>query len=279
MRDWRTAILVSLGVLAFGVGGAAAQRGGDRANADGTFFAAPTMNGAAVDWCADFGANCGQAGADSFCRAQGYAGASRWERYAADRTFNIGAQRYCDQRRGCGALRDVVCTGGGNGRRGRDRFEARGCGWVDGFDPNAPRDDSGRGVRDPRAHLNYALSGNRARIPLAVTNRLEALRGCLDPDRFARFYGEASVMIARIGIDRAGWRDAQDPAAPPDDAGRGILNAQGHYQYAMTGGAVTVPRTIGNRLRILDERLNDRAFAQLYADLSVMIAGYADGRR
>lgn len=87
--------------------------GGDRA------FQAPALNGAAVDWCATWATDCGQGGADLFCRTQGYARASQWNWAYANRTWVIGSSQFCESAGACGALRDVVCTasagGGGAG--------------------------------------------------------------------------------------------------------------------------------------------------------------------
>jgi hypothetical protein len=78
----------------------------------------PVANGVPVDGCATWQANCGQAAADQFCRAEGYAGASSWS-WAHDlRTWNLGSNRYCDRetdRVRCGGLRLVVCAAAAGG--------------------------------------------------------------------------------------------------------------------------------------------------------------------
>jgi hypothetical protein len=73
-------------------------------------FPEPQMNGAAVDWCQSWATNCGQAGADQFCRMQGFERASFWTEVLVDRTFVIGSNQFCQGQRACGALRKVVCV-------------------------------------------------------------------------------------------------------------------------------------------------------------------------
>ncbi|AHM04804.1 hypothetical protein roselon_02483 [Roseibacterium elongatum DSM 19469] len=74
-------------------------------------FDLPRVRGELVDWCVTWGADCGQGGADNFCRSQGYARAESWERFPGQRTLVLGDDRICPG--GCDALRDVVCTGSG----------------------------------------------------------------------------------------------------------------------------------------------------------------------
>jgi hypothetical protein len=75
-------------------------------------FPAPTINGVAVDWCATWATNCGQGGADQFCRTQGYTRAQSWQHALINHTFVIGSNQHCQGAGSCGALRNVVCTGG-----------------------------------------------------------------------------------------------------------------------------------------------------------------------
>ena len=102
------------------ISGVVRQAGGTQGGTNEQAFAVPQANGAYVDWCETFGANCGQAGADQFCRTQGYSGATQWQWFYADRTFVIGSNMFCEVTGSCGALRDVSCTsasttGGGTG--------------------------------------------------------------------------------------------------------------------------------------------------------------------
>jgi hypothetical protein len=75
-------------------------------------FPFPQINGVAVDGCARYAQDCGQGGADQFCRTQGFASASRWNWAYDQRTWVIGSNRYCETGPGvnCGGLRDVVCS-------------------------------------------------------------------------------------------------------------------------------------------------------------------------
>jgi hypothetical protein len=74
-----------------------------------TRYEFPRVRGELVDWCVTWATNCGQPGADQFCRTQGHDRAIAWERYPGQRTLVLGDNRICPA--GCDALRDVVCTG------------------------------------------------------------------------------------------------------------------------------------------------------------------------
>ncbi|MBY6199900.1 hypothetical protein KUV65_00865 [Maritalea mobilis] len=76
-------------------------------------FDYPRVNGELVDWCVTWATNCGQGGADNFCRSQGFSRAASWERYPGQRTLVLGDNRIYPG--GCDALRNVVCTGTGGG--------------------------------------------------------------------------------------------------------------------------------------------------------------------
>ncbi len=82
----------------------------------GGSYSWPQTNGTYVDWCATFANNCGQGGADQFCRTQGYSRAASWSWGYVDRTWVIGSSQYCESRGQCGALKDVVCAAGGSGQ-------------------------------------------------------------------------------------------------------------------------------------------------------------------
>jgi hypothetical protein len=73
-------------------------------------FQPPMANGLTVDNCATWGENCGQPGADQFCRTQGYARAAAWDLNRPGRTWVIGSNRVCDGG-GCVGFSYVDCTG------------------------------------------------------------------------------------------------------------------------------------------------------------------------
>ena len=75
------------------------------------YYVNPKMNGASVDWCASWATDCGQAGADQFCRSQGFERANEWRWDYVDRTWVIGSNQFCESRGGCGGLFDVLCAG------------------------------------------------------------------------------------------------------------------------------------------------------------------------
>lgn len=74
-------------------------------------FDYPQLNGAAVDWCVNWAANCGQLGADNFCRIKGYRRATSFKTYKPGRTYIIGDNRFCAAQF-CIGFAQVVCAGG-----------------------------------------------------------------------------------------------------------------------------------------------------------------------
>jgi len=77
---------------------------------EGRNYASPQMNGASVDWCATWATNCGQGGADQFCRMQGHARASSFFTFTPGRTYVIGSRQIC-QGAHCTGFAQVTCEG------------------------------------------------------------------------------------------------------------------------------------------------------------------------
>ena len=77
-------------------------------------FTNPKMNGMGVDNCATFAGNCGQGGADLFCRNKGYARASRFSLSRMQPTYILGDGRTCNNET-CVGLSQVTCIGSGSG--------------------------------------------------------------------------------------------------------------------------------------------------------------------
>jgi hypothetical protein len=71
-------------------------------------FDRPMMQGAIVDTSVAWAYDCGQGGADQFCRQQGYRTALSWDRIYPGRTYVIGSQRICEGNN-CGGFSYVVC--------------------------------------------------------------------------------------------------------------------------------------------------------------------------
>jgi hypothetical protein len=92
-------------LLLFGTDGRAASP-----DTQTEYYVNPKMNGASVDWCASWATDCGQAGADQFCRSQGFERASEWRWDYVDRTWVIGSNVFCEVRGSCGGLFDVLCA-------------------------------------------------------------------------------------------------------------------------------------------------------------------------
>lgn len=70
----------------------------------------PTVQGAAVDWCATWATNCGQGGADLYCARRGFSGASDWAVFRPGKTWVLGSNRHCTGQN-CQGFRYVTCRG------------------------------------------------------------------------------------------------------------------------------------------------------------------------
>ena len=150
----------------------------------------------------------------------------------------------------------------------------RGCGWQDGLDPKAPSDDQGRGIANWQTHFQYASGAGRANVHALVGNRMAALRTCLAREVYARIYAAVSVRIGAVGRAQAGWIDGMDSRST-SDPGRALSDAGAHAAY-VTGGAGfdTAHGLVAARLAELRDRIPTESYARLYADLSVLLAGY-----
>jgi hypothetical protein len=73
-------------------------------------FMDPTVEGAAVDVCLNWGTNCGKPAADAFCQLQGFAGSSAHAaRPNAPPTFVIGDRAVCRESY-CARLTSITCV-------------------------------------------------------------------------------------------------------------------------------------------------------------------------
>jgi hypothetical protein len=77
-------------------------------------FPNPTANGAAVDWCATYAANCGAGGAALFCQQHGFGSALSWKTFHPGRTFVLGSNEYCNGSF-CTGFSFIRCGGGASG--------------------------------------------------------------------------------------------------------------------------------------------------------------------
>ena len=144
------------------------------------------------------------------------------------------------------------------------------------MDPAAPSNDPGRGISSWQAHFDYVDKGTGvANAHELISARMVALKSCIDKPTYARLYADLSVLIARVGRDRANWKDGMDPTAPTDDPGRGISAWAKHNNHVLTGpGYGDVHRLVGNRLQAL-RTLAKAEYARVYADASVLLAKFA----
>lgn len=85
-------------------------------------------------------------------------------------------------------------------------------------------------------------------------------------------YGTGSMPAVRPG---SGWLDGMDASAPPDDPGRGVLDANQHYEYVVRGpGPANLPAIVARRFDAVRQFLSADLYARLYAESSVLVAQY-----
>lgn len=153
--------------------------------------------------------------------------------------------------------------------------QAHACGWKDSMDPAAPSNDPGRGLSDWKIHYEYiTVHSGSTNGDTLVADRMQTLSSCLSIDVYAKLYADLSVLIAGVGDNQAGWKNAMDSSAPSQDPGRGLMNWQIHYKHGLGSGRSNVYRLIGVRLSTLKQALSIEAYAKLYADASVLVAKY-----
>lgn len=196
---------------------------GGRANYD-----RPSVNGVVLDWCVNWGVNCGQPAADLFCRNQGHVRTLGFLTFAPGQTYVMGDQRICDGYL-CGGFLRVECERGGA----------------------AP---AAGGLAD------------------TARDRISTLAGQASPDSFARFYADISVLLASYGR-QVGWIDGMDPAAPPNDPGRGVSSWDAHYNYGVNSPS-GVADVVAVRLATLRGVLSAANYSQLEAQASALLAQY-----
>lgn len=152
-----------------------------------------------------------------------------------------------------------------------------GCGWINGYDNRVPN-DLGRGITDLNEHRTYIRNQGPGAVPGLFSSRLEALRGCLPNDTYARLYADVSLIIADYGRRYAGWTDSMDSRGGADP-GRGLSNWQSHYAHvANYGGAPSVPGLVAQRMSDIDRVISNEVAGELYAQVTVVIARYGLGR-
>lgn len=152
--------------------------------------------------------------------------------------------------------------------------QAQGCGWKDAMDPAAASNDPGRGLSNWKIHYDHVMIQDGMNVNKLIANRLQTLSLCLSNDSYARLYADLSVLIAKVGIQKAGWQDAMDASASSQDPGRGLLDWQIHYKHCLGSGRSNVHVLVGERLSTLKNAISKEAYAKLYADASVLIAKY-----
>ena len=99
-------------------------QGGQGGQGSQQFFS-PTIGGNRVDWCLQWGAQCGEPAASAFCQQMGYDRASGWSIAqnigAQGPTVVLGSGALCAQA-GCDGFSSVTCVRGAAGGSSGDSF-------------------------------------------------------------------------------------------------------------------------------------------------------------
>jgi hypothetical protein len=76
---------------------------------EGTLFANPKIDGHALDWCRDWGANCGEPAAQAFCVSKGFSTLLNYAvAFDSPPTKVIGSGQICNET-GCDRITKVIC--------------------------------------------------------------------------------------------------------------------------------------------------------------------------
>lgn len=87
------------------------------ASGEGVRFVDPKVDGVPLDYCLEWGGDCGKPAADAWCRARGFAAASAFEvRTGSPPTRILSSGRICDMVF-CDRIISLTCVGGGRGNR------------------------------------------------------------------------------------------------------------------------------------------------------------------
>ncbi|MDP3937075.1 MAG: PAN domain-containing protein [Deltaproteobacteria bacterium] len=123
---WAVTILLAFGTL--GSNGSCADMAGPNygpgnqggygqpGSGGGQTYNQPTFNNYRVDWCLNWGANCGGPAATEFCHRMGYSQATAWTQAQNIGSFSptllLGDGAVCNQP-GCDGFDSITCTSGG----------------------------------------------------------------------------------------------------------------------------------------------------------------------
>ncbi len=93
--------------------GAYGQAGSSVSSAGGQTYYQPTVNNYRVDWCLNWGSNCGGPAASSFCQQMGYSHATAWTQAqnigSYSPTLVLGDGAVCNQP-GCNGFDSITCA-------------------------------------------------------------------------------------------------------------------------------------------------------------------------
>ncbi len=90
------------------------------ASGEGVKFVDPKVDGMPLDYCLEWGSECGKPAADAWCRARGFAAASAFEvRTGSPPTRIFSSGRICDMVH-CDRITSLTCVGGERGNRPTD---------------------------------------------------------------------------------------------------------------------------------------------------------------
>lgn len=102
-----------LGAGSSGSGPIVYGQSGSSATAGGQTYYQPTINNYRVDWCMNWGANCGGPAASAFCQRMGYSHATAWTQApnigGYSPTLVLGDGAVCNQP-GCSGFDSITCA-------------------------------------------------------------------------------------------------------------------------------------------------------------------------
>jgi hypothetical protein len=232
----------------------AQQQGGGADFAPGrAVFDRPQVNGIALDWCVSWARDCGDAAAQSFCRSQGYARSIGYLTYTPGRTIVPASRQICEGSI-CGGMLRIDC----HGQAGAPQVAS-----VTQPPPPPPPQSA------PPLQPQAAAPPPPAPPQSAIGTRMNALKGRLSNDDYARLYGDLSVTIARYG-QSVGWINGIDNRL--GDPGRGVSDFNAHYGHSLRNNGALVAELIVERLTTLQSALAPAAFAALTAEVSGLLA-------
>ena len=209
----------------------------------------PQINGIPLDWCVNWGVNCGSPAADNYCRSQGYARSIGFSTYAPGRTYVLGDRRTCDNNT-CGAFMHIDCerglTAAPVSTDFRNLLVSTPFEWI----------DNGRSI----GTITFAPDGTGRATWINVS---QAWR--VDPNGNLMIYADGTRWVVRMIFDSAtnSFSGARDVTSQTQDGVQTLMRPVSLQQ---------AQPALGQRFGALRARLSADNYARLYADASVLLA-------